>query len=102
MEIKRVGTQPSVKGPSEWFTGTVRIDPLFQHRIRRWSRRQRNFRTGGGDGMAYASARADSHRHGWLWPRATLGRSIEEIRPGDVVWFSPDEKHCTALRRRRA
>src|SRR6266566_2003673 len=30
MEIKRVGSQPSVKGPSEWFTGTVRIDPLFQ------------------------------------------------------------------------
>jgi len=30
MEIKRVGTQPSAKGPSEWFTGTVRIDPLFQ------------------------------------------------------------------------
>src|SRR4030081_3118789 len=32
MEIKRVGSQPSVKGPSEWFTGTVRIDPLFRHR----------------------------------------------------------------------
>jgi quercetin dioxygenase-like cupin family protein len=30
MEIKRIGSQPSVKGPSEWFTGTVRIDPLFQ------------------------------------------------------------------------
>ena len=30
MDIKRVGTQPSAKGPSEWFTGTVRIDPLFQ------------------------------------------------------------------------
>ena len=30
MEIKRIGSQPSVKGPAEWFTGTVRIDPLFQ------------------------------------------------------------------------
>ncbi len=35
MEIKRIGAQPSVKGPSEWFTGTVRIDLLFKHPIRR-------------------------------------------------------------------
>ena len=43
--------------------------------------------------MAHASARTDAHRDNWLRPRATVGRPIEEIRPGDVVWFSPGEKH---------
>jgi hypothetical protein len=53
MRITRSGTQPSAKGPSDWFTGVVRIDPLF----------------------------------------AAEGGPIEEIRPGDVVWFEPGEKH---------
>ena len=43
--------------------------------------------------MAHASAGSDSHRDGRLWPRATRGGPIEEIRPGDVVWFPPGEKH---------
>jgi quercetin dioxygenase-like cupin family protein len=43
--------------------------------------------------MAHASARSDSHRHGWLRLGSARGGLIEEIRPGDVVWFSPGEKH---------
>jgi quercetin dioxygenase-like cupin family protein len=43
--------------------------------------------------VAHASARPDSHRHGWLWAGSARGGPIEEIRPGDVVWFSPGEKH---------
>ena len=86
MEIKRVGTQPSVKGPSEWFTGTVRIDPLFQ----------------APDPALVPGAGTAWHTHPLgqtLIVTAGCGRvqrwggPIEEIRPGDVVWFSPDEKH---------
>ncbi len=43
--------------------------------------------------MAYASARSDSDCHGWLRLGAALGSPIEEVRPGDVVWFPPGEKH---------
>jgi mannose-6-phosphate isomerase-like protein (cupin superfamily) len=43
--------------------------------------------------MAYASARSDAHRHGWLRLGSARRRINEEIRPGDVVWFPPGEKH---------
>jgi hypothetical protein len=62
MDIKRIGSQPSVKGPSEWFTGAVRIDPLFQA-------------PGCADCVAHPSARSDAHRHGRLWLGTALGRA---------------------------
>lgn len=94
MEIRRIGTQASSKGPSDWFTGTVRIDPLFQ---------------------APAPARVQSVSVTFepgartAWHKHPLGQTllvtsgcglvqhdgapIEEVRPGDVVWFPPGEKH---------
>ena len=90
MEIKRSGSQESVKGPADWFTGTVRIDPLFEARVRCASV---TFEPG---------ARTAWHTHplgqtlivtsGLGWAQRE-GRPIEEIRPGDVVWFAPNEKH---------
>jgi len=95
MEIKRVGSQASVKGPAEWFTGTVRIDPLFL---------QAN--TPSNVTEAYVTfepgARTAWHSHPMgqtLIVTAGCGRAqregglIEEIRPGDAVWFPPGEKH---------
>lgn len=94
MEIRRVGTQASGKGPADWFTGTVRIDPLFN-----------GFdpaRVQGANVTFEPGARTAWHTHplgqalivtdgvGWA---QTLGGPVEEIRPGDVVWFAPDEKH---------
>src|SRR5258708_8319901 len=94
MEIKRVGTQPSAKGPSDWFTGSVRIDPLFQAPDPALVQGARvTFEPG---------ARTAWHTHplgqtlivmagcGWVQRE---GGPIEEIRPGDVVWFPPGEKH---------
>ena len=94
MEIKRVGSQPSSKGASEWFTGAVRIDPLFQPpdpaRVQVASV---TFEPG---------ARTAWHTHPLgqtLIVTAGCGRAqrwggpVEEIRSGDVVWFSPGEKH---------
>ena len=94
MDIKRNGTQPSGKGPSDWFTGTVRVDPVFAaNDARRAAAASVTFEPG---------ARTAWHTH----PRGqTLivtaglgfvqreGGPIEEIRPGDVVWFEPGEKH---------
>lgn len=94
MDIKRNGTQPAGKGPSDWFTGTVRIDPLFAaNEARRAAAASVTFEPG---------ARTAWHTH----PRGqTLivtagfglvqreGGPIEEIRPGDIVWFEPGEKH---------
>ncbi len=94
MEIKRSGSQPSGKGQAEYFTGTVRIDPLNQAtepaRV----------------GCAYVTfepgARTAWHTHPLgqtLIVTAGCGRvqrwggQIEEIRPGDVVWIPPGEKH---------
>lgn len=94
MEIKRSGSQPSNKGLTEWFTGSVRIDPLFQ--------------AGAPARAACASvtfepgARTAWHTHplgqtlivtsgSGLAQR--WGGTIEEIRPGDVIWFPPGEKH---------
>ena len=94
MEIKRAGSQPSGKGPADWFTGTVRIDPLFQRqRPGARGRRQRHVRARRAHGVAHASARADADRHLRLRAGAARGGPVEEIRPGDVVWFPPGEKH---------
>jgi len=94
MEIKRIGSQPSSKGPTDWFTGTVRIDPLFQASAAA--------RTSGGSVTFEPGARTAWHTHplgqtlivtvgcGWVQRE---GGPIEEIRPGDVVWFAPGEKH---------
>jgi quercetin dioxygenase-like cupin family protein len=94
MEIKRVGTQPSAKGPSDWFTGSVRIDMLFQAPDPALVQ--------GASVTFEPAARTAWHTHplgqtlivtaGCGWAQRE-GGSIEEIRPGDVVWFSPGEKH---------
>ncbi|MBY5828620.1 MULTISPECIES: (R)-mandelonitrile lyase [Rhizobium] len=94
MEITRVGSQPSAKGPEDWFTGTVRIDPLFSaNEARRGSSAAVTFEPG---------ARTAWHTHPLgqtLIVTAGLGYAqreggpIEEIRPGDVVWFPPNERH---------
>jgi len=94
MEIKKIGTEPSVKGPADWFTGTVRIDPLF---------------TAPDPALVACvsvtfepGARTAWHTHplgqtlivtsGWGWGQSEGGPK-EEIRPGDVVWCPPGEKH---------
>lgn len=94
MEIKRIGSQPSSKGPSEWFTGTVRIDQPFQG--------ANPVRVGGAVVTFEPGARTAWHTHplgqtlivtaGCGWTQRE-GGPIEEIRPGDVIWFSPGEKH---------
>jgi quercetin dioxygenase-like cupin family protein len=94
MEIKRSGSQPSVKGPAEWFTGTVRIDSLFEA--------QEPSRTGGAYVTFEPGARTAWHAHPLgqtLVVTAGCGRvqrwdgPVEEIHPGDVVHFAPGEKH---------
>jgi quercetin dioxygenase-like cupin family protein len=94
MDIKRCGSQPSGKGPAEYFTGTVRIDPLFE-------------------GIAPARGRGAcvtfEPRARTAWHTHPLGQTlivtagcglaqrwggpIEHIRPGDVIWFPAGEKH---------
>ena len=95
MDIKRIGSQPSGKGPAEYFTGTVRIDPLIQPAgSRARGRRQRHVRAGRADGVAHAPVGPDPDRHRRLPDCAQRwGGPIEEIRPGDVIWFAPREKH---------
>jgi len=94
MEIKRVGTQASVKGPADWFTGSVRIDPLFQaNDARRAAASSVTFEPG---------SRTAWHTHplgqtlvvtsGCGWAQRE-GAPVEEIHPGDVVWIPPGEKH---------
>jgi quercetin dioxygenase-like cupin family protein len=94
MEIKRAGSQPSGRGPAEWFTGTVRIDPLFQA--------PEPARAAGASVTFEPGARTAWHTHPLgqtLIVIAGAGRvrqwegPIEEIRPGDVVYISPGEKH---------
>ena len=94
MEIKRSGSQSSTRGPADWFTGSVRIDPLFEApgpaRVR------------GACVTFEPGARTAWHMHplgqtlivtsGVGWAQRDGGRT-EEIRPGDVVWFAPNEKH---------
>lgn len=94
MEIKRAGSQPSGKGPGDWFTGTVRIDPLFEAKApARAAAAAVTFEPG---------ARTAWHKHPLgqtLIVTAGCGRArreggaIEEIRPGDVIRFAPNEKH---------
>jgi quercetin dioxygenase-like cupin family protein len=94
MEITRTGTKHSIKGPADWFTGAVRIDPLFDaNETRRGAAATVTFEPG---------ARTAWHTHplgqtliivsgiGWVQKD---GESIEEVHPGDVVWFGPNEKH---------
>jgi quercetin dioxygenase-like cupin family protein len=94
MEIRRSGSQPSSKAPVEWFTGTVRIDPLFQAPA--------PARVAGASVTFEPGARAAWHTHPLgqtLIVTAGVGRvqrwggPIEEIRPGDVIWIPPGEKH---------
>jgi quercetin dioxygenase-like cupin family protein len=94
MEIKRVGSQPSGKGPSDYFTGTVRIDPLFEA--------AEPARVAGASVTFEPGARTAWHTHplgqtlivtAGIGRAQRLGGPIEEIRPGDVVWFPPGLKH---------
>jgi len=94
MEIKRAGSQPSGKGPTDWFTGAVRIDPLIQTSA--------PSRVAGAAVTFEPGARTAWHTHplgqtlivtAGCGLAQRWGGAIEEIRPGDVVWFSPDEKH---------
>ena len=94
MEIKRSGSQPSTKGPTEYFTGTVRIDPLFSPPDpARVAMALVTFEPG---------ARTAWHTHPFgqtLIITAGSGRvqrlggEVEDVHPGDVVWFAPGEKH---------
>ncbi|HVV47482.1 MAG TPA: cupin domain-containing protein [Bryobacteraceae bacterium] len=94
MEIRRAGSQPSGKGPADYFTGTVRIDPLFQAAA--------PARAIGASVTFEPGARTAWHTHPLgqtLIVTAGLGRAqrhggpVEEIRPGDVITFAPGEKH---------
>jgi quercetin dioxygenase-like cupin family protein len=94
MEITRSGSQSSRKGSEESFTGSVRIDPLFQA--------PEPARAGAGHVTFEPGARTAWHTHplgqtliitsglGWV---QRDGGPIEEVRAGDVVWFPPREKH---------
>lgn len=76
MQINRAGSQPSAKGPSEYFTGTVRVDPLFERKNpARVTGGDGNLRTLRSFGVAYASAGPDSDRDAWLRARPALGQS---------------------------
>ena len=94
MDIKRIGSQPSVKGPADWFTGTVRIDPLFNPpEPAQVTTALVTFEPG---------ARTAWHTHplgqtlivtagcGWVQRE---GGPVEEVHPGDTIWFAPGEKH---------
>ena len=94
MDITRHGSQPSTIGPAEYFTGTVRIDPLFQA--------DDPARAVGASVTFDPGARTAWHTHPLGQTLiVTSGRGlaqrwggpIEEIRTGDIVWFPPDEKH---------
>jgi quercetin dioxygenase-like cupin family protein len=94
MDITRAGSQPSSRGPAEYFTGTVRIDPLFQPKP--------PARTAAATVTFEPGARTAWHTHPLgqtLIVTAGAGRvqrwggPIEDVRPGDVVWFAPGEKH---------
>jgi len=94
MQITKIGSKPSAKGPQYWFTGSVRIDSLFDaNEARRSAAAIVTFEPG---------ARTAWHTHplgqtliitagcGWVQRDGGL---IEEVYPGDVVWFEPHEKH---------
>ena len=101
MEIKGSGSQPFRKGPADWFTGNVRIDPLFETpELSAASLRPARVRCA--NVTIEPGARTAWHTHplgqtlivtaGLGWAQRE-GGPIEEIRPGDVVWFAPSEKH---------
>lgn len=94
MNISRNGSQASLPGPADWFTGTVRIDPLFPDAA--------PARAAGNRVTFEPGARTAWHTHPLgqtLLVTEGCGRvqreggPVEEIRPGDVVWFPPGEKH---------
>lgn len=94
MEIRRSGSAPSGKGPADWFSGTVRIDPLFSP--------PEPARVAGVLVTFEPGARTAWHTHPLGQTLIVMtgggrvqreGGPIEEIRPGDVVWFEPGEKH---------
>ena len=94
IEITRNGSQPSVKGLADWFTGTTRIDPLFAPKD--------SARAAAATVTFEPGARTAWHTHplgqtlivtsglGWVQRE---GGTVQEIRPGDVVWFPPGLKH---------
>lgn len=94
MEITKSEELHSVEGPEEWFTGSVRIDPLFQ--------KKEVTKAAGASVTFEPGARTAWHTHpagqtliiqsglGWVQKE---GGPIEEVRPGDIVWFEPGEKH---------
>jgi quercetin dioxygenase-like cupin family protein len=94
MEIKRSGSESSVKGPPDWFTGMVPIDPLFSPPDpSQVAGALVTFEPGARTALARPAARPDVDRNvrlGWVQRE---GGPVQEIRPGDVVWFSPAEKH---------
>ena len=94
MEIKQIGSQDSIPGPGEWFTGTVRIDPLFDATD--------PGRVGAASVTFEPGARTAWHTHplgqaliitaGFGWVQR-WGGPVEEVHPGDVVRFISNEKH---------
>ena len=94
MEVTRSGSRPSRKGPDAYFTGSVRIDPLFEAPA--------PARANGASVTFEPGARTAWHTHplgqtliviaGCGWAQRE-GGPVEDIRPGDVVWFAPGEKH---------
>lgn len=94
MEIKRIGSRPSGKGPDDWFTGAVRIDPLFTA--------EAPARAAGSSVTFEPGSRTAWHTHplgqtllitsgcGWVQRE---GGAVEEVHPGDVIWFPPGERH---------
>jgi len=94
MDIQRCGSQPATRGTADYFTGTVRIDPLFRAPV--------PARAVGASVTFEPGARTAWHTHPLgqtLIVTAGCGRAqrsggpVEEIRPGDVIWFAPGEKH---------
>lgn len=94
MEIKKAGRQESSKGPADWFTGNVKIDPLFEAPA--------PARVRGASVTFEPGARTAWHTHplgqtlivtaGLGWAQSWDGE-VQEIQPGDVAWFPPNEKH---------
>jgi quercetin dioxygenase-like cupin family protein len=94
MKIQKVGSQPSSKGQDDWFTGTVRLDSPFKGTD--------PARVTGAIVSFEPGARTAWHTHplgqtlivtagcGWV---QSWGGAVEEVRPGDLVWFPPGEKH---------
>lgn len=94
MDIYRAGSRPSGRGPADWFTGTVRVDPLFNS--------EAPDRVQGASVSFEPGARTNWHTHPLGQTLVVLhglgrvqrwGGTIEDIRPGDVVCFAPGEKH---------